>query len=418
MLKKISIFLFFLLIVYQTYSIAFFFQSSNELDNSISLESYRGLFFNIGSVSFSVFEMVMLSVFILLIVFLGRYKKYLKDNFIIQLIIYYCLYQLLLICPLSAFTYSMSFMELTRSYLVRASFLLIPFFIFFSLPAYKTTRIPGLLLNVSSVLLVIAGIWNFFNDNIFITNTAQFRLLWGGSALIFAFVIIDNFFLKKKRFINYFFIAIAIIGFLFTNHRSGFVYFGITLFLGIIITSKGKKNLLFSILILVSVLVLFSELEIFKIDFLSRIQSTSMDDDNAQGRIVNWGLAFDYFLQNPINGSMLKTQYYSSDLKEMLPPHNFIFETLSTQGIVGMFFYIVLLVKSLVIAYKNKADSISFKMFLVLVFYILYSTFNVTFLNTWVLFIMMYSISLILYRDRILKKKNMVKRIEKKLVPD
>lgn len=415
MSKKYPIILFLFLIVFQTYSIAFFYQSSSELDAlDLTNESYSGLYFMLGSIKFNVYEIVMFFVIIILFFNSYRYRNLLHDEFIIRLIFYYSIYQVLIISPFSFAIYSLSPMEIMRALAVRLSVLLIPFLFYFVFPLYRRLNKLIALINISSFVLVLAGVFNYFNENVFITNTDQFRLLWGGSALIFALTFLDSFFSKKKSLLTYVFLFISVLGILFVNHRSAYVYLILVFLLGIILNSKGRNtSLLFSLFFLALILTVLNSLDLFQLSFLKRFESTTMSDDNASDRLKKWYLAFDYFLQNPINGSMFKGQYYADNFKYLYPPHSFIFETLATQGLFGLSFYLVLLIKTLRIAYKNRKDEVTFKMFHVLLFYILYSTFNVTFLNVWVVSIMMFSIAIILYRD---KKIKYINRYRQKLV--
>jgi O-antigen ligase len=410
-----------MLIVYQTYSIAFFYQrgagdnptiAEYEIANDLTALSYKGLAFRFGSLPINIYELVIVFVIILIIFNIHKYSKNVTKNFIIKLVFAYCIYQILVIVPLSFFIYSLSLDTLARNLIVRLNVLLIPFLFYFTFPALKKYKSAIFIINISSLILVLAGIINYFTGNVFVTNTSQLRLLWGGAVLIFALTFIDSFFSKKKTYISYVFLIVGVFGILITNHRSAFVYIVLVFMIGMLMTKNGNKDMIISLAILAFSMVLISELDLFGISFLKRFESTSMNDDNAQGRLLNWGLAFKYFLQHPINGSMYTNQYYSTEFKNLYPPHNFIFETLSTQGIVGLSFYLTLILKSLGIAYKNRKDETSLKMFLVLFFYVLYSTFNVTFINNWVVLIMMFSIALILYRDKqinIIKKKLLIR---------
>lgn len=404
MIRKFSIFLFLLLVFYQTFSIAFFYQTTGSVFDEILLEkSYNGVTISLGFTTVNLFELIIIAVSLILLYYFNNTTVILKKNFIIKLIYIYSFYQICFIIPLSMFNYNLSLMETLRGLFTRLSVLLIPFFYFFTLPALKNKFNIITIIDLSSFILVIVGVWNFFNNNVFITNTSQNRLLWGGSVLIFAMSFYENFLKSKKHTYNYLMIIISSFGIIMTNHRSGFIYFILVLIVGIIISYKKNKKLLIPFVLFCVAIIVINNNEALNISFIERLETTNVNDDNAIGRIQNWALAFDFFLDNPINGSMMKNQYYAGKNIDNYPPHNFIFELLTTQGIIGFVFYIIIITKALTIAYSNKSDSKSIVMFLTLLFYVLYSTFNVTFLNQWNLSIFVLSISIILFQDKQIK---------------
>ncbi len=226
---------------------------------------------------------------------------------------------------------------------------------------------------------------------------------WGGTS--FASVFIVNYYVPRKNIQNLVSIFIMMVGFILINHRSAYLCFAAVFAIYLLLKSKE----LFRTLRNSGIVFGASMLAIYQIptlwdSFIGRVVS-SLDtgDENAASRIVRWFIAFNYFLQNPINGSMLKNQYYpDSEMgPNMFPPHNFVFETLSTQGLIGMGFYVALFVLLIRTAFEDKDDPVSVQMLLCVAFYLTFSFMNVTFLNNGCTLLLMLPCAVIMYRRRL-----------------
>jgi O-antigen ligase len=362
---------------------------------------------------FSLFQLGLLPAIAL--VFFESFKYFKKQHkdpnkLVIKLIAIYSAYQIFIILPLTYYQANIKVTELYWQLMPRLYFLLVPFIYWFVIPQYKKITTPINWISYSSIVLLFLSFYNYLNNVYFVTNTGDLRLVSGVAGMIYAFTLFTSLSLfshsKNKPII----IAVSLIGFVFANHRSAYVMLGLMLLLSIFVGLVNREKIKFklktvfvSVLIIIVLLISLSQIPLIKENFTGRITSVfDVTDSNAQDRLLRWGLAFTYFLSNPINGSMLENKYYGDDvfLREAYPPHNFVLEILPTQGIVGLLFILVIFFYIIKLGYRNKSDNISYQMFLVVVFYILYSLMNVTFLNDWNILILVFSSAMILYRNK------------------
>lgn len=340
-----------------------------------------------------------------------------SDNrLIIKIIIIYTIYQLLVIFPLSFYELKLPLTHMLRNLVPRLFFLLIPFIYWLVLPNYKNIKVPIQIIAYSAILLLILSFYNYINGIYIITNTGELRLVSGVAAMLFTYTLVTSFSILSHTKNNIILIAVSLIGLVFVNHRSAYLMLGfilmLSIFISVINTQKNKikfSRIGASFVIIILLLIPLSQIPLIKENFTGRIATAfDVNDPNAKDRMMRWGLSFSYFLENPINGSKLEKKYYSDDdlLREYYEPHNFIFEILSTQGIVGFIFISFILFSIIKIGYKNRNDNISYQMFLIIIFYILYSLLNVTILNNWNIMILVFPSAVILYRNKQLKNEN------------
>ncbi len=370
-------------------------------------------------IKFSLFQIAFLPSIIL--VFLETFKYFKKGDIdenkkLIKIIIYYTMYQILVILPLSYIQFGLKPGEIFYQIIPRMYFLLIPFIYWFVVPLYKNINTPIKVIAYSSVPLLILSLYNYINGIYMVTNTGELRLVSGVAAIIFVFTLVTSFSIFSHTKNNVALIAVSLIGLVFVNHRSAYLMLGfvliLSIFISVINTQKNKikfSRIGASFVIIILLLIPLSQIPLIKENFTGRIMTAfDVEDPNARDRMMRWGLSFAYFLENPVNGSMLMNTYYAVDEfrreQDLYPPHNFIFEILSTQGIVGLLFISFTLYNILRIGYRNKSDPISIQMLLILIFYILYSLLNVTFLNTWNLLVLVFSSAIILARNKQLER--------------
>lgn len=392
-------FLFFL--IYQSYYLYTF--------NS---ETRDGRFWGIslGFINVEIFDFFIFLGLVLAFIYIIKLKHELVQNrSIINLIFFYILYQTLIILPYSILIDIDKPNKLFVFVISRYYFILIPVFYWFLYPEMRNISTLFAWINISSLLLLLAGLKNYGNGSYFLTNTGEIRLLYGGAALVYVFVFFTNFFVKNRNLLNYFFICTSIVGIIFTNHRSAYVYFLLVIFLGLWFKETGiqrLKILMSAFILSLAVLAVLSTNDFLWSSMTGRMSKTEIKDENAQDRFERWELSFDYFLENPVNGALLKDQYYSDSAQGLLDgdyaPHNFVLEILSSQGLVGFLFYIGILIKCFQIGFQNRKDPISYQMLLSVSFYALFCSFNANFLVKGNVLILVLCISILLYRNKIL----------------
>ncbi len=326
------------------------------------------------------------------------------NAFVLLAILFYGIYQIAVIVPLSASqSAAMSTNNLARALTPRFQVFIVPFFYWYVLPTFRNTATIVRLVNLSSVIPIAIALFAFSNGIAGHTDNGELRLLWGGNAILFAFVLVTSVELFSHRRTNLMFALVAGLGLVAANHRSAYLVLGFIIAAIVLVNiidarkTSGLNSVAFIAVILV---VLFVVIPSLGESFLSRLSSSlDMTDRNAVDRLYRWKQSWLYFLANPINGSMLSYHYYGISLREEYPPHNFILELLSTEGLVGTSFYIILICHALRKGFRNRFDDGSWQMLVMLVFYVGFCLFNPNFLNNWNFLFFALPLSIILFRE-------------------
>lgn len=328
------------------------------------------------------------------------------NKLVVTLIFLHFIYQLLVIVPLSLQEKQYSLNNVIRLLSPRLYLLFVPFIYWHVLPAYKRL---GLTLNwfyLSAIVLLIAGVYNYSAGRTFMTNTGEIRILWGGAALLYGLVLALNFQFVEPEKNRALLFVVAVIGLIFANHRTGYLAAGFTMFVSFFLWRKQQvrsRALLVTSLIVLGAAVVVWQVPFLSETFFSRVATaTDIGDQNAQDRFTRWFLSASYFLDHPINGSMLAYQYYDDIFLNDYPPHNVIFETLSTQGAVGLIVYFLIFGFTGKIVLRNKTDLMSAQMGLALCFYLAFCLANTNFLNNWNILLLTFPSAIILYRNKLL----------------
>ncbi|MBE9467748.1 MAG: O-antigen ligase family protein [Bacteroidetes bacterium] len=386
--------IFYILIIYEAFSIPFF--------KDVSVLRFLGntLFTDISTIYFC---FVVVGIFKYL-----PLKDVPKNQKIIYVILSYSLYQIFIVLPLT-----ISEQGFKREYIllliIRFSFLSILFFYWFILPLFKKNNTPIKIIEIVGIILIAISIYKYASGIRNYTNSGESRLASGVSTIIFAPIIFFNFkfFGAKKN--NYFFGFIALTGLIFANHRSGYISLAIISIINIFFLKKNSKYFikqLLSVFSLVLFLFFFIKIPYVQINFLPRIkESYNLKDKNYIDRYEKNLLSFEYFKNNPINGSLLKNIFYEKNTvkkEEMWQPHNSVLSILASQGIVGFLFIFILFFMIIKIAYKNRYDKLSYQMMLSSIYYFLFSLANAMFFGVSSIFILCLYFSIILYRNKLL----------------
>jgi len=216
------------------------------------------------------------------------------------------------------------------------------------------------------------------------TSTGELRLFWGGVALVFGFGASLNFF-RKLNYPSRLFAAVAsVFGIITINHRSGYLALFVAVIFGLLFIRK-RLNYLFIFLYssVALLIILYFTAPVVFFDMLTRLSLISdLTEGNAVDRLQRWQLAWMYFKTNWLLGSKLSGQMYLMALERSSPPHNFLLEVLTLEGIVGLFFYLFILFKGITLGFRNSLyNNTSLSLSISLIFYLTFCLFNTNFLH-------------------------------------
>jgi O-antigen ligase len=376
----------------------------------VGVEFNNYLIFN-----FTFFELGILAGLLLLAFKSNDYlKNASKDpnRIIILLIVVYFIYQVLIIAP-QLFVDGYSIKRIAYAVFDRSYFLMIPLFYLWLLPSFKSLNTPIQLIQLSGVVVFIFVILSYLQGNVGYTSTGELRIAAGVMTIIFCFLLVTSFSFFSRKETNYFLVLVSLVGLVFSNHKSAYLgILAISIFALINIKRMPNKSILVlhTIGLLFLIMIPLTQVSVVYENFIGRVSTSfGMDDPNAKPRIVHYKMAWETFLENPVNGTMTNSNYYENLEKDNPPPHSFIFQILATQGIVGFLMLSAIFGSILWVAYKNRRDPFSFQMFLVIIFYLVFTSLNANFFSPRNIHILNFASALILYRhNSITKAKNVL----------
>jgi len=135
-----------------------------------------------------------------------------------------------------------------------------------------------------------------------------------------------------------------------------------------------------------------------------RTMFSSSSDANAQDRVVRSRLGFDYFVEHPLGDYVWTHRYYLVNVESQFPPHNFVVQLLSTQGIVASLLLFAVMGVTCLIAWRNRTDQLSAVMLAYLTFYLVFCLFNTTIDQFENIALFPVAVALILHQNRTLQE--------------
>ncbi|MFA5012844.1 MAG: O-antigen ligase family protein [Ignavibacteria bacterium] len=334
-------------------------------------------------------------------------EKYNENKYILIGIYFYCVYQLAVVLPLSYLEYeSMDPIKYFSQISNRFFFLLIPMFYFY-LASEKTYKFIFYIFLIATLAFIITGFYNYSQGIIIETNTGEIRIVTVVATLFFFVTLTDGIALFGAEKNKIIIIFITLLGILISAHRSVYMVVALMLFIAFFISNRESnktRTTILAILAIPIVILLLGQIPFVSDIFLSRAEySFDMGDQNYQDRLLKNLLAFNTFLDNPINGTKLSGYYYPAGLVSdefFWIPHNFILDILPTQGIIGLFLIVTFILLPLLrLGYKNRFDSITKKAYMVILFYLIISLFNATFFTNSCVVVFAIFASIILKRN-------------------
>ncbi len=369
------------------------------------------LAFSAGPVNVYAFDLLlMVSVALLLLQFLAadtaRVPR--SNAAVVALVLGYCAYQLAVILPIAVVLFRLDPVSVARDIENRVALILIPF-VYLVVLRHVTPRRLILLVNVAAVVLVLFAVYTYFTAGPVYQSGFRLRTVWGGAILLFAFLILTSLFLARHGIAAYGAAVLGLVGIALTNHRSGYVALlavGAPLFFYFRRASARTIAVLLvvaaSAALLLAVAPNVRESAFYSLETMLNPNA----DSTAQDRVERSRLGWDYFVANPLGDYTWSHRYYLVNVgPEDFEPHNFIVQILSQQGIVGLAFFLAIVLAVGRIAWRNRARGrLSAVMLACLAFYLLFCLFNTNIMNPWNIMLLAVPAGLILHENDDLAK--------------
>ncbi len=368
--------------------------------------------FSAGPVSVYLFDLLLFAVVLLLV------REFMTDDtmtipaenrLVLFLVLGYCAYQIAVVLPVAVMGHNLDPVSVVRDLENRLALLLIPFMYLVALK-YLTPRRLVLLVNITAVLLALYAVYKYLTVGPIYDSGFRLRELWGGSTLLFAFLVLTALFLVRSGVASYVAAIIGLVGIALTNHRSGYVAL---IAVAVPLFFHFRRASLRTVVLLVVIatgasLVLAVSPAIRQSTFYSvRTMFDPTADQTSSDRLDRSRLGWDYFVQNPVGDYAWSHRYYLVDLSSAggdFEPHNFVVQLLAEQGIVGFAFFAAISYALARIAWRNrKADRISAVMLAYLAFYLIFNLFNTNLMNQWNVLLLAVPAGVILQQNALLQ---------------
>lgn len=266
-----------------------------------------------------------------------------------RLVIAYLAYQVLVVIPVALWLATQPINVVLRQMEVRFTWLLLPVMLVV-VADERARKVAGVVLVIAAWLLCAWGLYLWVSGTgqtyYYEEGAYRFRILWGGSVLLFAWPFALALSGAASRRWTLPMLAMSLVGLTLTNHRTGMIAFAVAGVALLLISGQARRFVpwvLPAILVGVIALLVWGQTlsNIFGYTFGSLLDVSS---GNGADRLMRWRLATDFFVAHPINDYVWSWRYYLVNLSSTYPPHNFVLEIAVFEGLAGLLFYGGLLV--------------------------------------------------------------------------
>lgn len=328
-----------------------------------------------------------------------------SNVWVLQVILTYIAYQVLIILPLAVAFTDNGFVGTVRILDVRFAVILIAFFYPFALADFSPRHLIRAF-DIAALCVVAVAVARFVANGpttFLLGDVLRMRELWGGSSLLFGWLIISRLFLHRATFANALCVAAGLVGVVLVNHRSAYIALVAAVGVQLALFARSRKRLAtIALLTISSALALALAPTIVR---SSTVYSLSIfvghQDANTTDRLTTSAYAWDYFQAHPLGDFALSGEWYlPGSNAPAWGAHNFVMEILQTEGLPGALFYAALLGIVFRIVVRNRQrDQISTTMGSYLVFYLVFAFFNTNIYSTPNLPLLAAAVGIILYRN-------------------
>jgi hypothetical protein len=275
---------------------------------------------------------------------------------IMLLVIAYVVYQSVVVIPVAIAIGQAPIPWILRQVVSRYAILLVPL-VYRAALDLRVERLVRVLPRFASLLLVLWGGYvlavgqaGYYTEG----GDTRFRVLWGGSVLLFMWVFADMLVSRPSRGLI-FWSAVSLTGLVLANHRSGYLMAGVAVLLAILVLRRMSRGVARSLVAAVSVGVVALLTPGVGSGAFYYVVARFLDATSGNGadRLMRWGLAVQFFVSRPFNDFVWSQRYYLVDLYANYPPHSFVLEIATIEGITGLLFFAVFLGAVVTIGFRN-----------------------------------------------------------------
>ena len=363
-----------------------------------------------GSISIYPFDIVLgLAILALLIAnaFFFEPDPVAANRYVVSLCLAYVGYQLFIVLPAAVLFHDLRPIDVLRAQEARLSLVLV-LVVYGVVLRYSRSSLLVTFLDVAAAVLALWVVYVYATkggQGTMVGGRYTVREIWGGATLLFGWLFYTSLFYWPVRWWRVGLAILAVGGIVLANHRSGFVALIASFVVLMLAMGRVTRRVVLTVAVIgiVGLGVSYMAPSVRESAAYSvRTMFSSTSDTNAQDRVVRSRLGFDYFVAHPMGDYIWSHRYYLVNVNYDFPPHNFVVQLLTIQGLVASLLLFAVMGGSLAIAWKNRRDPPSAVMLAYLTFYLTFSLFNTTIDQLENLALFGVAAGFILHRNRVL----------------
>lgn len=305
-----------------------------------------------------------------------------SNRWVLWLCAAYFFYQLFVILPVAVLGHGLRPIDVVRQFEVRLAIVLVPFFYSLVLRYWRPSTVIAMF-DAAAAALALWALYIYVTvggTGYWIDGYYRVRVAWGGTTLLFAWLILTSLFYWPMRPWRLALAALGTGGLVLVNHRSGILALGLALLVQLVAMRGVAKRaaVAFGVFLALAVGILYAS------PLLRQSLAYSLDtifnpnaDANASDRVTRPLMALAYFQHHPFGDYIWNQAYYLVNLgKHGYGPHNFVAQLLVTQGAIATALYLAPVAVVVVLAWRNRQEPQSSVMLAYLTFYLVFCLFN------------------------------------------
>ena len=207
----------------------------------------------------------------------------------------------------------------------------------------------------------------------------RLRVAWGGSSLLFCWLILSSLFYWPVRPWRLVLAIVAAGAVVMTNHRSAFLALLAALMVQVLASGRITRRVALALaaVAVMGIGVYFASPTVRNsVSYSLRTMFNPSADVTSQDRVVRSLMSLAYFGQHPLGDNIWNQRYYLVQVTYNFPPHNFVVQRLVTQGMIGSALFFAVLGVVVVLGWRNRRDRCSAFCLTYLALYLVFCSLN------------------------------------------
>jgi len=207
----------------------------------------------------------------------------------------------------------------------------------------------------------------------------RLRVAWGGSSLLFSWLILSSLFYWPVRPWRLVLAIVAAAALVMTNHRSAFLALLAALMVQVLASGRITRRVALALaaVAVMGIGVYYASPTVRdSVSYSLRTMFNPNADVTSQDRVVRSLMSLAYFAKHPLGDNIWNQRYYLVQVTFNFPPHNFVVQRLVTQGVIGSALFFAVLGVTIVLGWRNRRDRCSAFCLTYLALYLVFCSLN------------------------------------------